>query len=338
MSLPKISIISPSFNCVSLVRHCIESVLAQRYESIEHIVVDGASTDGTVDVLRSYPHLKWISEPDKGEAEALNKALKMVTGDIVTWLNVDDQYVGTDVYHTVERCFREHPDCGMVYGKGISVDSAPKVLWYRRPFIELTLPNVMRWFHNPNLFQPAMFYRRGLVETAGAFRENLHYGIDYEYWLRTAALGFRAHFVDTIFAQATLVREGAKSQGSWEDQHLCWMEIAREYEHHLTPEQRLSYWRDYWFFRIRPPCDYKHELRAPEDATELHAFVIAALELGHLPLAIQGIEKLGQVAPQLPETYVLLSEILHHAGNPEQSAQALRQALELTHAQRSLNS
>lgn len=328
---PKISIISPSFNCVALVRHSIESVLAQGYSNIEHIIVDGASTDGTVEVLKSYPHLRWISEPDKGEAEALNKALRMVTGDIVTWLNVDDQYVGSDIYRCVVQRFHENPACDMVYGKGISVDSTPKVLWYRRPFIDLTVANLMRWFANPNLFQPAMFYRRRLVDTVGAFRENLHYGIDYEYWLRTASLGFRASFVDTVFAQATLVREGAKSQGSFEDQHLCWMEIAREYERYLSPEERLSYWRDFWFFRIRPPVEYTHELKTPAEPVELHGFIIAALELGHLPLAIQGIERLGAVAPELPETYFLLSEILQRTGNQETAAQAFQHAVGLTH-------
>jgi glycosyltransferase involved in cell wall biosynthesis len=82
----KISIITPSYNCANYIRHCIESVLSQNYENFEHIIVDGASQDGTVDILQEYPHLKWISEPDKGEAEALNKALRMVTGDIIGWL------------------------------------------------------------------------------------------------------------------------------------------------------------------------------------------------------------------------------------------------------------
>ena len=87
---PKISVVTPTLNCGQFIRDCIESVLAQNYENFEHIIVDGGSADGTVDVLREYPHLTWVSEPDDGEVFALNKALKIASGDIIGWLNADD--------------------------------------------------------------------------------------------------------------------------------------------------------------------------------------------------------------------------------------------------------
>jgi glycosyltransferase involved in cell wall biosynthesis len=89
---PKISVVTPTLNCGQFIRDCIESVLAQNYENFEHIIVDGGSADGTVDVLREYPHLTWVSDPDDGEVFALNKALKMASGDIIGWLNADDWY------------------------------------------------------------------------------------------------------------------------------------------------------------------------------------------------------------------------------------------------------
>ena len=87
---PVISVITPSLNCAAYIRECIESVLAQDYRNFEHVIIDAASTDETVDILKAYPHLKWISEPDRGEADALNKALRMARGDIIGWLNTDD--------------------------------------------------------------------------------------------------------------------------------------------------------------------------------------------------------------------------------------------------------
>ena len=328
-ALPKISIISPSFNCVGLIKRCIESVRAQGYPNFEHIIVDGASTDGTVEVLKLYPHLRWISEPDKGEAEALNKALRMVSGDIVNWLNVDDSYAADTVFSKVVDAAAANPDRDIFYGKGISVNEQGEVLWYRRPIIELTLPLLLRWFANPNLFQPTMFYRRRVTDSVGFFREDLHYGIDYEYWLRVAAKGYRSHFIEQVLATATLVRDGAKSGAPYEDQHLAWVDIAKPYIDALPPAEQINYWRDFYFYRIRPPVEYKHELTLPDTEFGLHGFLIAAFELGHIPLAAVAIERLTATAPQTPETYFLLSEVLHATQSTELAAQAAAHGLGL---------
>ena len=318
----KISVISPSFNCAALVRRCIESVRAQNYSNFEHIIVDGASTDGTVEILKEYPHLRYISEPDKGEAEALNKALRMVSGDIVNWLNVDDTYLGENVFSLIVDAAAENSNRDVFYGKGLSVNEVGEVLWYRRPFVDLTLPALMRWFANPNLFQPAMFYRRAVVENVGFFREDLHYGIDYDYWLRVAAKGHKSFFIERVLALATLVREGAKSGAPYEDQHLAWMEIARPFEEQLSYSERVNYWKDFYFYRIRPPVHYNHEFVVPESEAELHGFTVAALELGHLPLAAQGVERLSANFSTSPDAYWLLSEVLHQTGNTPLSVSA----------------
>ena len=91
--LPKISIVTPSYNSAKFIEDCIQSVLKQNYPNFEHIVIDGGSTDGTVEILKQYPHLKWISEPDEGQSDALNKGFKMAEGDILGWLNADDVYL-----------------------------------------------------------------------------------------------------------------------------------------------------------------------------------------------------------------------------------------------------
>jgi len=89
---PSISIVTPSLNQGRYIEQTIQSVLLQNYPNFEHIVIDGGSTDGTVEILKKYPHLKWISEKDSGQSEALNKGLKMATGDIIAWINSDDWY------------------------------------------------------------------------------------------------------------------------------------------------------------------------------------------------------------------------------------------------------
>src|SRR6266481_7579947 len=102
---PKISIVTPTFNQAAFIEEALLSVKEQHYENVEHIVIDGASTDGTVELLRRYcgqpgwEHLRWISEPDRGQSDALNKGCQLITGDIVGWLNSDDRYR--------PRCFAE---------------------------------------------------------------------------------------------------------------------------------------------------------------------------------------------------------------------------------------
>src|SRR5205085_4919715 len=102
----KISIITPSYNQGRFIRDTIESVLNQNYPNFEHIVIDAVSNDNTVEILKEYPHLKWISEKDKGAADAINKGMKMATGEITTWLNSDD-YFEQNIFSYVEKQFQE---------------------------------------------------------------------------------------------------------------------------------------------------------------------------------------------------------------------------------------
>ncbi|NMC99392.1 MAG: glycosyltransferase, partial [Bacteroidales bacterium] len=87
----KISIVTPSFNSAKFIEDCIQSVLNQNYPNFENIIIDGGSTDGTIEILKKYPHLKWISEPDEGQSDALNKGFKLATGEWILWLNSDDR-------------------------------------------------------------------------------------------------------------------------------------------------------------------------------------------------------------------------------------------------------
>jgi len=186
----KISIVTPSFNQGVFIEQTIRSVQEQDHDAVEHIVVDGGSTDGTVDVLRRYPHLRWVSEKDKGQSDALNKGFRMATGEIVAWLNSDDWYE-PNVLGDVGRYFAAHPECMILYGDITFVDKQGKRLYaiaggtlsYER-LIEC--PDSVR--------QPSTFWRKSLLEEHGGIDQNLHLVMDFDFFLRIGR-GRRFHYL-----------------------------------------------------------------------------------------------------------------------------------------------
>ncbi len=123
-SLPRVSIVTPSFNQAAFLEETIQSVLSQDYPNLEYIIIDGGSTDGSVEIIKKYADklAYWVSEKDTGQADAINKGLIRVTGEIVAWLNSDDIYLPGTIRAAVE-ALQAHPDCGLVYGDVLSVDA-----------------------------------------------------------------------------------------------------------------------------------------------------------------------------------------------------------------------
>ena len=251
LSKPLISVLTPSFNCGPYIRECIQSVLAQRYEPFEHIVVDNASTDDTVAILKEYPHLVWVSEPDGGEAHALNKALKMARGRIIGWLNADDFYCEG----ALDRAAAEiDPGRGrhVVYGNTLLVSENGKALEEKRSARCLTMPRVMRWWLNPQLpQQPSMFFSRESIEATGPFNTQLHFSIDFEYWVRTIAR-YRFFYVDKTLSCARLRRD-CKSRDTIPEQVQSHHAVVKRLQAYLNPLQRALFWMDYWrLYHLNP--------------------------------------------------------------------------------------
>jgi glycosyltransferase involved in cell wall biosynthesis len=246
---PMISIITPSYNCAAYIRSCIESVREQDYPNFEHIIVDGASKDGTVAILKEYPHLRWISEPDRGEQEGLNKALRMARGEVIGWLNADDYYLkGT--FHRVVQEMDPQRGPHLVCGKTVLLDGNGAVISLRIPIMPVTLPALLRWFRHLGIFPSSMFFSKTLMEDVGSFREPPpYYGTDYDYLLRISAKGYAFHFVDQVLSHARLFRPNAKTPPLVTDEQAkCWFEISLPYVKQLPFLERLRFWKDYFLY------------------------------------------------------------------------------------------
>jgi glycosyltransferase involved in cell wall biosynthesis len=187
MEYPRIGVVTPSYNQGAFIRETIDSVLGQDYPSIEYRVIDGGSTDDTLDVLKSYGSaVDWISEPDHGQASAINKGLKGVSADIVAFINSDDVYLpGT--FSSVAAYFAAHPDASWLTGDHFVIDSRgkrirsyvsayKKILRKRPTFGRLAMANY--------IVQPSTFWRKKLLDEIGFFDESLRYCFDYDFWVR----------------------------------------------------------------------------------------------------------------------------------------------------------
>lgn len=183
----KISIITPSYNQAEFIERTILSIQNQGYKNFEHIVMDGGSTDGTLAILKKYSDkIIWKSEKDNGQSDAINKGLKLATGDIIAYLNSDDTYE-PDAFQEVVNFFKKNETKKWVYGKCKIIDKQDTeirkpITWYKN----LLLKNYSysKLLTENFISQPATFWRKELLDAVGCFNEKEHLCMDYEYWLR----------------------------------------------------------------------------------------------------------------------------------------------------------
>jgi glycosyltransferase involved in cell wall biosynthesis len=196
---PLVSIVTPSYNQGRYIEETIHSVLNQNYPKLEYIVVDGGSSDHTVEILKKYEgRLTWISEKDRGQADAINKGFRMAKGEIVAWLNSDDTYLPGAVPQAV-RYFEAHPEVGMLYGEGYHIDEDGDLIerYYTEPFDYQRLSEVCF------ICQPTVFLRAEVIRAVGPLDITLDYCMDYEYWMRIAKR-FRIGYLGAYLANSRL--------------------------------------------------------------------------------------------------------------------------------------
>jgi glycosyltransferase involved in cell wall biosynthesis len=230
---PLISIVTPSLNQASFIEGAIQSVLQQKGVPLEYIVVDGGSLDRTLEILRNYgSDLKWISEPDKGQADAVNKGFRLTRGAILGWLNADDLYC-PGVLSKVVKQFKDDSDLMMIYGDAHHVDAEGGFL-EKYPSDEFRLESLA--FHC-FICQPACFFRRSLVETAGYLDVRLNYALDLDLWIRLGTLQkqnprWKFRYVRELFALTRMHRDN-KTLSKRQESLREIIEVVRGYFGHV---------------------------------------------------------------------------------------------------------
>lgn len=179
---PLVTIVTPSYCQGRFIRDTIESVLNQDYPHIEHLIIDGGSTDETAEIVAEYAgRVTWISEPDRGQSDAINKGFRMAKGEIVCWLNSDDLLLPRAL-STAVAAFQRGPDLGVVYGDGYLIDADGHLLG---EFPKVGRHNLWKLvYYSDYILQPAAFLRRGALHEVGLLDERLHWGMDWDLFIR----------------------------------------------------------------------------------------------------------------------------------------------------------
>jgi len=184
----QISIITPVFNGASYIEACLENVIHQQCTSVEHLIMDGASTDGTVEIVKEWasewPHIRLVSEKDQGQSDAMNKGIKRANGSVISFLNVDDYYEA-NVLNRIIQLFEDLPEPSFVCGNLNIWNPDGSFKHYNRPD-KVTLPELIsdrfEWPYNPS----AYFYHKSLHDVVGMYNVDNHYCMDYEFILNVA--------------------------------------------------------------------------------------------------------------------------------------------------------
>lgn len=198
----QLSFVIPTRNQARFITDCINSCIAQEIPDSEIIVVDGASTDNTRELLGTYQdRIRWVSEPDRGQSDAVNKGVRMAKGELVAWINSDDYYASNRSIRVLLDAFEAERDVDIVYGNGIRVDVDGSDLG---PYRAHPLQRLADIVTHPASFvlQPALMFRRELFLDVGGVDESLHYTMDYELWIRMFAAARKTRYVPATIACA----------------------------------------------------------------------------------------------------------------------------------------
>jgi glycosyltransferase involved in cell wall biosynthesis len=199
----KVSIVTPSFNQGQFIECTLRSVAEQSGVEIEHVVFDGGSNDDTVAVLKRFnPPVRWVSKKDRGQTDAVNQGIRATDGEVVGWLNSDDVYYPGAIARVVA-FFEANPEIDLVYGMADHIDLNDYAFepYPTEPF------DLERLKEFCFICQPALFFRRRVVEKYGLLDESLHYCMDYEYWLRLGKAGARFAYLEEKLAGSRLYAE-----------------------------------------------------------------------------------------------------------------------------------
>jgi glycosyltransferase involved in cell wall biosynthesis len=231
---PPVSFVIPSRNQARYIRQCLDGCLAQRIPGAEILVFDGASTDDTPGVLAGYgERIRWRSAPDRGQSDAINQGVRAARGDIIAWINSDDYYAADDVLARVLARFAADPTLDVVHGDGWMVDADGR-RFRRYHSRELDRGRALL-AHPTAVVQPALFFRRALFLDVGGLREELHWAMDLDLWMRLFPAARRVAYVAEPLA-CLRCHEDAKTYRGMLKQIREVGQIKRRYAPSLRPD------------------------------------------------------------------------------------------------------
>jgi glycosyltransferase involved in cell wall biosynthesis len=218
--MTRVTIVTPSFNQAQYLEATIQSVLSQDYPEIEYFIMDGGSTDGSVEIIRKYADrlAGWVSEKDKGQTDAINKGFARASGDVLAWLNSDDTYQPGAVRQAVE-LLTQHPEISMIYGDCNYIDETGRVIG-RFPAAQTDYPRLRQGYvHIP---QQASFFRAELVRRVGPLDPSFYFAMDYDLWVRLAKIA-PPLYVPRLWANFRLHRDAKTISAD----DRCWPEMLK---------------------------------------------------------------------------------------------------------------
>lgn len=264
----RISVVIPSYNQAAYLPATLESVCSQDYPDVEVLVFDGGSTDGSAEILQGWDTragghpIRWVSQKDGGQADAINQGLRACTGDVLAYLNSDDVYA-PGALAAVAAHFQAQPGDLALYGKAhhLYADGSVMEKYPTEPW------DYDRLLDTCFLCQPATFWRREVMERFGGFDDALRYALDYEYWLRVGR-EVPFHYLDTHFLAGSRLHEDTKTLSQRVPAHL---ELARAVKRYATrPEPVLR-----WIKHLAHHQGYRTESPDPADPAGRQRFLAA---------------------------------------------------------------
>lgn len=235
--LPLISIVTPSLNQGAYIEDTIKSVINQNYPNFEHIIIDGGSTDDTIDILRRYNHLIWISEKDRCQSEAINKGFKKAKGEIIGWLNSDDSYE-PNAFFTVVKELNKAQGKYIVFGNCNVIDEKGEIIAFHNGKYRGKDSFIEYW--NYSVPQPSFFFCRDIIYEIGLLNENLHYAMDRDFFLR-AAEKYTLFYINKTLANFRMHRQSKSVLGIERFEPELY-EISKRY---WGSKYRVRYWLFY---------------------------------------------------------------------------------------------
>jgi len=193
---PRVSIVTPSYNQGQFLERTILSVLNQNYPNLEYIIIDGGSTDGSVEIIRKYEKYLsyWVSEKDKGQADAINKGFQKSTGSIIAWLNSDDTYL-PEAFYKIMKNFKQNPEADLIFGDIYFINEHDKRIGELK-FTEFDFKTLI--YEGGNLHQTGTFWTRKIYEEVGGLNSNYKFCMDYDFFCRVANVGKLNHMRDFL--------------------------------------------------------------------------------------------------------------------------------------------